>query len=315
VNPGAALLVSLAFVGGLVLAGTSLARGRRPRLADRLDPYLRGLRPVRSRLLTREEAPLTGFPDLERLVRPLLQEAGRWVDRWLGGGGSVARRLREAGREDGLARFRTEQVLWGLAGFVGGLAAGLALPALLSRRPAPLLTLATAGAGAVLGVLARDWWLGREVGRRQARMLMELPTLTDLLCLAVTAGESPRAALERVVRVADGEMRRELAVVVATVRGGTPLATALEELAARVPLPQVARFVDALVVAMERGTPLADILRAQAADVREQYKRKLIETGGEREVFMLVPVVFLILPVVVLFALYPGFFSLSLLAR
>src|SRR5262245_25209419 len=97
-------------------------------------------------------------------------------------------------------------------------------------------------------------WLGREVGRRQARMMMELPTLTDLLCLAVTAGESPRAALERVVRVADGEMRGELAVVVATVRGGTPLATALEELAARVPLPQVARFVDAPVVAMERGS-------------------------------------------------------------
>jgi Flp pilus assembly protein TadB len=55
--------------------------------------------------------------------------------------------------------------------------------------------------GAVLGVgggvLGRDWWLGRQVARRQARMLRELPTLADLLCLAVTAGEGPRAALER----------------------------------------------------------------------------------------------------------------------
>jgi hypothetical protein len=43
------------------------------------------------------------------------------------------------------------------------------------------------------------------------------------------------------------------------------------------------------VVATERGTPLGDVLRAQAADVREQHKRDLIEAGGRREVLMLVP--------------------------
>jgi hypothetical protein len=46
---------------------------------------------------------------------------------------------------------------------------------------------------------------------------------------------------------------------------------------------------DGLVVAVERGTPLGDVLRAQAADVREQHKRDLIEAGGRREVLMLVP--------------------------
>jgi tight adherence protein C len=43
------------------------------------------------------------------------------------------------------------------------------------------------------------------------------------------------------------------------------------------------------VNAPERGTPLGDVLRAQAADVREQHKRDLIEAGGRREVLMLVP--------------------------
>jgi tight adherence protein C len=46
-----------------------------------------------------------------------------------------------------------------------------------------------------------------------------------------------------------------------------------------------------------------------------QHKRNLIEAGGRREVLMLVPVVFLELPVVILFALYPGLVSLSQLAR
>jgi tight adherence protein C len=91
--------------------------------------------------------------------------------------------------------------------------------------------------------------------------------------------------------------------------------SALERLAARVPVRHVVRFVDGLVVAVERGTPLADVLRAQATDVREQHKRELIEAGGRREVYMLVPVVFMLMPVVVLFALYPGFLTLIEIAR
>jgi hypothetical protein len=162
--------------------------------------------------------------------------------------------------------------------------------------------------GAVLGVLGgvlgRDGWLGRQIARRQARVLRELPTLTDLLCLAVTAGEGPRAALERTVARSQGALSRELAVVLGDLRAGEPFTTAMERLAVRVPVPAVVRFVDGLVVAVERGTPLGDVLRAQAADVREQHKRDLIEAGGRREVLMLVPVVFLELPVLILFALY-----------
>ncbi len=60
------------------------------------------------------------------------------------------------------------------------------------------------------------------------------------------------------------------------------------------------------------GTPLADVLHAQAADVREAGRRALIESAARREVFMLVPVVFLVLPVTVLFAFYPGLVGLRL---
>ena len=77
-----------------------------------------------------------------------------------------------------------------------------------------------------------------------------------------------------------GELSRELALVLADLRAGEPFTTAMERLPARVPIPAIVRFVDGLVVAVERGTPLGDVLRAQAADVREQHKRDLIEAGG-----------------------------------
>jgi tight adherence protein C len=311
----AALLVSSTLVVGVALAVAGAPGLRRPRLAARLEPYLRGLEPARTRLLEPGEAPLTSLPALERLLGPLLQEAARLLERWLGGSAAVARRLREAGSPEDVARFRVEQVLWGLAGFVGAVLLGLGLPVLLGRPVSAMALVGGAVLGVLGGVLGRDGWLGRQVARRQARMLRELPTLADLLCLAVTAGEGPRAALERTVSRSRGELSRELAVVLADLRAGEPFTAALERLAVRVPIPAVVRFVDGLVVAVERGTPLGDVLRAQAGDVREQHKRDLIEAGGRREVLMLVPVVFLVLPVVILFALYPGFFTLSQLAR
>ena len=67
-----------------------------------------------------------------------------------------------------------------------------------------------------------------------------------------------------------------------------------------------------MAVAVERGTPLADVLRAQAVDVREAGAAQLLEAGGRKEIAMIVPVVFLVLPVTVVFALFPGFIRVEL---
>ncbi len=120
------------------------------------------------------------------------------------------------------------------------------------------------------------------------------------------------AALDRVCRRSRGELSEELGRVLASVRTGVPVAAAFDALAARTGVPVVARFAQGVAVAVERGTPLADVLHAQAADVREASRRDLIETAARKEVFMMVPVVFLVLPVTVLFAFFPGAIGLSL---
>jgi tight adherence protein C len=90
------------------------------------------------------------------------------------------------------------------------------------------------------------------------------------------------------------------------------LVDALAGLATRTTLPSLARFVDGIAVAIERGTPLAEVLRAQAQDVRELSRRRLMEVSGRKEIAMMVPVVFVILPVTILFAVYPGLAVLDL---
>jgi tight adherence protein C len=133
-----------------------------------------------------------------------------------------------------------------------------------------------------------------------------------MLALAVTAGEGPVGALDRVTRLSNGELSRELERALSEARAGASLVAALEAMAARTSLPALARFVDGMAIAVERGTPLADVLRAQATDVREEGRRALLEAGGRKEIAMLFPVVFLVLPVTIVFALFPGFYSLRL---
>jgi len=146
-------------------------------------------------------------------------------------------------------------------------------------------------------------------------MLAEFPVIADLLALVVVAGEAPVDALQRVCRLTTGELTRDLGAALAEARAGAPLTRALTELAERSTLDPFSRFVQGLVVAIERGTPLAGVLRAQATDVREQSKRALLDAGGRKELQMMVPVVFMILPVTVLFALYPGLLTLISLTQ
>ena len=298
--------------GGLLLAAAGTPWARRPTLDHRLAPYLRDA-PRPSRLLAGDST-LTPFPTVERLLRPVLGDASRFVERWIGGSVGVRRRLEQLGTDMTLEQFRAEQVIWG--GF--GLAAALTLGVfglVTGSGGGPVALLGGALVLTLGGVLGRDRWLTKQVQRREERMLEEFPTVAELLALAVTAGEGPVGALERVHRISAGELSRELGRALAEARAGASLVQALEGIAARTSLTPLARFVDGVAIAVERGTPLADVLRAQAVDVREAGKRQLLEAAGRREIAMMVPVVFLVLPVTVVFALFPGFYGITLVAQ
>jgi tight adherence protein C len=77
-------------------------------------------------------------------------------------------------------------------------------------------------------------------------------------------------------------------------------------------MPPLTRAIEQITGALERGTPLAEVLRAQAQDAREGAKRELLETSGKKEVAMMVPLVFLILPITIAIAIFPGLFVLQL---
>jgi tight adherence protein C len=285
---------------GLLLVVLAWGRTRRPTPAMRVDPYLADLVPTSPRATSA----------LGAVYGPWLRAAAELVGRLTGGAASVERRLVRLGTPYGVDAFRVQQLVWGGVGF--GVAASACVLVWSARGGSPLVLLVLCGVGLVAGVLGRDTWLTAQVRRHEQRLAEEFPVVADLMALAVAAGESPVAGLERVLRVLHGSLADELAVVLADVRTGRTVPAAFDALAARTGVPSIARFAEGLAVAVDRGTPLVDVLHAQAADVRESARRELMESGGRKEILMMIPVVFLVLPVTVVFAFYPGLVGLRL---
>jgi tight adherence protein C len=294
---------------GLVLVAARISALRRPQLAERVLPYLRDL-PVRDQGPALRPVSSSPTSAAARIFGPGLRSAAGVVERVMGGSTSVRRRLQRAGLERTVLDFRIEQVVWGLVGF--GAAAAFSLLRALGGVGSVTSAAVFCALGLVSGVLLRDNRLSAQVRDRERQVLSEFPTIAELLALSVAAGESPVSALDRVVRRSHGALSDDLTDVLARIRTGEPVGTAFESLARATGLPIVARFATGITVAMERGTPLADVLHAQAADVREAGRRLLIETAARKEIAMMAPVVFFVLPVTILFAFYPGVLGLRL---
>jgi tight adherence protein C len=302
-------LLGATAAAGVLLVATRMLVIRKPQLAVRVLPYVRDLPQVGPPLAMRA-APAAPTSAFVGVFGPFLRSAAEGVEAVLGGASSVRRRLDRAAIDKTVHEFRVEQVVWGLVGFAGAAAYSLVRTLGGSGGLVSALLLSATGFGA--GVVARDSHLSTQVKQRERRILAEFPAIAELLSLAVAAGEGPVAALDRICRRSRGDLSADLERVLAAVRTGQPVAPAFDDLAARTGVPVVARFAQGVAVAVERGTPLADVLHAQAADVREAARRELIETAARKEVLMMVPVVFLVLPVTVLFAFFPGVIGLSL---
>lgn len=226
---------------------------------------------------------------------------------------SAQRRLVQAGREPEVPRFRLSQLRWALAASVAMLVLGLVRGGAGSPLQ-PMLLVTFCGLAAAAGAVACVQSLIRAAERRTMRVAKQLPTFAELLAFSVAAGMSPAAALSRVAWRLNGELAGEFRRCTAEIAQGRPFSVALQEVADRTCSPSVQRFVDGVVVAVERGTPIAQVLRAQAMDARAAGHRALMESAGRREVYSLVPVVFLILPMVIVIAVFPGIHGLVVLA-
>ena len=306
---GPAVALGLLLGAGSWLVMVRLPFMRKPTFQDRVEPQLRAHN-LHSRLLRPIGRDVAPFGPLERILRPVVREGLGLLARFDPGGTALARKLARAGAAKSVVDFRAEQLLWAAGGVL--LAVLGVLASAVSGRFLPLAALIAVAGSAAGGYLLRSFVLDLRIKRREAAFLAEFPGVAELLALAVAAGESALNAMERICRTSNGELAKEFAEVLADARSGKPFTEALQAFSARTEVPAVVRFVDGLVVAVDRGTPLAEVLRAQAADVRDAAKRELMESAGRKEIGMMVPLVFGVLPLTVIFAAFPAVVALDI---
>jgi len=157
-----------------------------------------------------------------------------------------------------------------------------------------------------------DHFLTLKVKNRRMQIADEFPALIEMLTLSIAAGETPVAAMSRICQRSDSLLSKEFARVLKAVQVGKPFHEALDQLGRNLQSPSIRRFVDALVLAMVRGAPIVEVLHRHVAEARINHRNLVMDKAGRAETLMMVPVVFLILPISVLFALWPSINQLSL---
>jgi hypothetical protein len=106
-------------------------------------------------------------------------------------------------------------------------------------------------------------------------------------------------------------LKRELIYILSEINAMKTIPEILDNFSARIKSQVISDFADAIVLSLTRGTPIAQVISEHAKSIREKNHREMLERAGKAEIKMMIPIVFLLLPISVLFALWPSFQQLQ----
>ena len=152
------------------------------------------------------------------------------------------------------------------------------------------------------------------VKKQRSAIEAEFPAIIEMLTLAISAGESPLSAFKRIAENSHGYLSVRFRLVIARVHQGVPFHSALDLMGRDLISPLLRKFIDSMVNAMVRGAPVAEVLTRHAQEARDHQRNRVLAAAGKAEISMMIPVVFLILPISILFALWPSLTNLNLFA-
>jgi len=242
-------------------------------------------------------------PLADRVLRPLVQRLSRIGSRG-DSGGLIARadaKLEKAGYPGGLrgADWMGVKLLSTIV-----LGVGVALLMLLVGKIQLALLFGVAGAG--LGYMAPEFWLGSRARKRSFAMVLQLPDALDLLTISVEAGLGFDAALAKVVEKMEGPLVNEFRQALAEIRMGRTRRDALRDVVARADAQPVSNFIGAIVQAEQLGVPIAKVLQIQSQQLRIERRQRAEEMAAKAPVKMLFPMVGCIFPTIFIVILGPA---------
>lgn len=296
------IAIGAVFGLGVWIILTTLPRFRSASLQKRVAHMVADISPQAYADVTSKSS--TPLPEFDFGLRSFKARLVSATERMVGPADALELELSRAASALSASEFRARQVTWGLWGG----AVGLLVDAIVALvvQPTALAYVLVPILGTMVGFMSVRYFLSVAAKARVKRIESQLPAVWEFLSLSLSAGESLPEALKRMASIGHGDITDEFRVVVLDVQLGIPLATALQNMERKLKISALSRGIEQILGALNRGTPVASVLQAHALDAREDSKRRLLESAGQKEVAMLVPLVFLILPVTIVFAIFPG---------
>ena len=146
------------------------------------------------------------------------------------------------------------------------------------------------------GFYIPNYWLSVRIRNRQTQILRALPDALDMMTISVDAGLGLSGAMQRICDNWDNALVEEFTRVLAETRLGRSRSEALESMAHRTEVKEIASFVMALNLAEKLGANIAKVLHIQAEQMRIARRQRAEQLAREASIKMLFPLVFLIFP-------------------
>jgi tight adherence protein C len=190
----------------------------------------------------------------------------------------------------------------------GGALAGFALGAVAGWSPVGIAR--SVGLLTVLGTLAPTNWVMRHRDARQDQIRRDLPDILDLLAISVEAGVGLEGAVDVVTDHFDTPLAHEMGRMLREMELGVTRRTALQNLKARIAVPEVSNFILSLVQADALGMPIGRVLHTQATEMRSKRRQWARERAGKLPVKIIFPLIAFILPALFVVVLGPAVMSI-----
>lgn len=161
------------------------------------------------------------------------------------------------------------------------------------------VTVAIAVLTALAGYYLPDLWLRLITCRRKEKLLVALPDALDLLVVCVEAGMGLDGAFSRVadeIRLNSPELSEELKLMNLELRAGKSRQKALQDLAVRSDLDEMASLVTLLIQTDKFGTSMASSLRVFSDAYRTQRYQRAETSAAKLPVKLIFPLILFIFP-------------------
>jgi tight adherence protein C len=151
----------------------------------------------------------------------------------------------------------------------------------------------------LVGYLYPDIWLSGLINNRANDILRAMPFIIDMLALSVEAGLDFMAAIQRVIEKAPASpLNEEFETLIRETKIGSSRAEGLRQLGWRINIIEINSFCATLIAADSVGASIGPLLKQLSSELRVKRSSRAEQAGATAATKILIPMIFFILPAV-----------------